>query len=63
MTLEPLFILLLVLVNGVFAMSEIAMISARKARLQQWAEAGNAQAQTALALANAPDRFLSRVQR
>lgn len=48
--------------NGVFAMSEIAVVSARKARLQQWAEEGNANAQTALELANQPNQFLSTVQ-
>lgn len=62
MILELFFLLLLIIANGVFAMSEIAVVSARKARLQQWAEAGDASAQTALDLANAPERFLSTVQ-
>jgi len=62
MTLEILLILLLVIANGVFAMSEIAIISARKVRLQQMANQGNAKARVALQLADAPNRFLSTVQ-
>lgn len=58
---EILFILLLLIANGLFAMSEIALISARKARLQQRAENDDG-ARIALELANAPDRFLSTVQ-
>jgi putative hemolysin len=60
--LEVLFILLLILANGLFAMSEIAVISARKVRLQQWINEGNHNARTALDLANAPNQFLSTVQ-
>jgi len=59
---EVLFILLLVVANGVFALSEMAVVSARKVRLQQWANEGNTNARTALELANAPTRFLSTVQ-
>jgi putative hemolysin len=59
---EALVIFLLIILNGVFAMSEIAVVSARKARLQQWAEAGDAKARAALELANAPNQFLSTVQ-
>lgn len=55
-------LLLMVLANGVFAMSEMAIISARKARLQQLSEAGNKKAKTALALAESPNHFLSTVQ-
>jgi putative hemolysin len=61
-TSEILVILLLVIANGVFAMSEIAVVSARKARLQELAEDGNVKAQAALELANSPNRFLSTVQ-
>ncbi|VVB88343.1 Uncharacterised protein [uncultured archaeon] len=57
-----LFIILLILANGAFSMSEIAVISARKARLQQWANEGDSRARTALELANSPNRFLSTVQ-
>jgi putative hemolysin len=61
-TFEILFILLLMIANGVFAMSETAVVSARKARLQQLANQGDAKARAALELANAPSRFLSAVQ-
>ncbi len=60
--LEVLFILLLIAANGVFAMSELAVVSARKARLQQWADRGDRKAQAALDLARDPNRFLSTVQ-
>jgi putative hemolysin len=55
-------IAILVLGNGLFAMTEIAVVSARKARLQQWANEGNHRAQNALNLANSPNRFLATVQ-
>lgn len=61
-TVEIVVVLLLILANGVFAMSEIAIVSARKARLQQWANQGDQKAGVALELANAPNRFLSTVQ-
>jgi putative hemolysin len=48
--------------NGVFAMSELAIASSRKIRLQQWAEEGNARAAAALRLAEHPNRFLATVQ-
>jgi putative hemolysin len=59
---EILIILLLVLVNGVFAMSEIAVISARRSRLMQRANAGDVGAAAALELAKHPNRFLSTAQ-
>jgi putative hemolysin len=59
---EVLIVLLLLLLNGVFAMSEIAVVSARKARLQQRAESGDASARRALHLAESPERFLATVQ-
>jgi putative hemolysin len=52
----------LLVVNGVFAMSELAMVSARKARLQPLADEGDLDAQATLQLLEAPDRFLSTVQ-
>src|SRR6478672_6912382 len=55
-------IAILILVNGLFAMTEIAVVSARKARLQQWANEGNRRAQNALDLANSPNRFLATIQ-
>ncbi len=60
--IEVIFIILLLTANGVFAMSEIAVISARKARLQRMAAGGDRRARAALELARAPDRFLSTVQ-
>ena len=60
--LQALIIFVLILANGVFAMSEIALVSSRKARLQQRAEAGDAGAARALELAEHPNRFLSTVQ-
>jgi putative hemolysin len=60
--MEILIILFLIILNGVFSMSEIALISARKNRLENAAKKGNASAQTALDLANAPNKFLSTVQ-
>ncbi|KQN04488.1 DNA-binding protein [Sphingobium sp. Leaf26] len=55
-------ILVLVAVNGVFAMSELAIVSARKPRLQAMEKAGRSGAKAALALAADPGRFLSTVQ-
>jgi len=59
---ELIVILLLILFNGVCSMAEIAMISARKSKLQTEADKGNRQARAALKLAEDPDRFLSVVQ-
>lgn len=59
---EILIVLLLILVNGIFAMSEIAVVSARKTRLQQQAQAGDKKAQVALELASAPNQFLATIQ-
>ena len=59
---EILFIFLLILANGVFAMSEIAVVAAKKVRLQQRAEDGDDRAKAALALARDPNQFLSTVQ-
>ncbi|MAT95526.1 MAG: hypothetical protein CL608_00040 [Anaerolineaceae bacterium] len=55
-------ILLLIFANGLFAMSEIAVVTARKARLKSQAEGGSARASAALRLAENPDDFLSTVQ-
>jgi putative hemolysin len=59
---ETLLILLLILVNGVLAMSEMAIVSARRARLQPLAEDGEMGARIALSLADSPTQFLSTVQ-
>lgn len=55
-------IVVLVAGNGLFAMAEMALVSARRARLQQQAEAGHRGAQIALDLADSPNQFLSTVQ-
>jgi putative hemolysin len=59
---EVLIILVLLVLNGVFAMSELAIVSAKKVRLEHRAEGGDAGAAVALALASEPGRFLSTVQ-
>ncbi|HPS41951.1 MAG TPA: hemolysin family protein [Anaerolineaceae bacterium] len=60
--LEILVILLLILINGFFAMSEIALVSARKARLEQHADEGDKGARTALELTSSTSKMLSSVQ-
>src|SRR5688500_7424138 len=52
----------LILLNGVFSMSELAIVSARPARLRLAAERGSGGARVALALAADPGKFLSTVQ-
>ncbi len=60
--MEILIILFLILLNGVFSMSEIALISARKSRLENAAKKGSKNAQAALDLANSPNKLLSTTQ-
>lgn len=60
--LEASFILLLLIANGVFAMAEIAVVSARRSRLDHLARKGDRRAQAALALAENPNDFLATVQ-
>ena len=60
--MDLLLLLLLVVLNGLFAMSEIAVISSRDARLQKLANEGRRGAGSALALKNNPTGFLSTVQ-
>ena len=55
-------IVLLVALNGVFAMSELAIVSSRKPRLKAMAKNKRRGAQTALDLSDDPGRFLSAVQ-
>ncbi len=52
--MEILIILLLILLNGLFALAEIAVLSARKSKLRQLAADGDVRAQTALDLATSP---------
>ena len=59
---EVLIILGLIVLNGLFSMAEIALVSARKARLEGQAGKGDLAAKKALELANHPDTFLSSVQ-
>jgi putative hemolysin len=59
---ELLVLLLLLLTNGILAMAEAALISARKSRLREMAESGDKQAASALEQALEPARFLSTVQ-
>ena len=59
---EVLVILFLIILNGLFSMAEIALVSARKARLEAQAAKGDLEAARALKLANHPDTFLSTVQ-
>lgn len=59
---EIIIILLLILLNGIFSLAEIALISARKSKLMADAKRGSHAAQRALDMANEPDRFLSTVQ-
>lgn len=52
----------LILLNGLFAMSELALVSARKARLQKLIDEGDKSAQAAVELGEDPTRFLSTIQ-
>ncbi|AXC50999.1 HlyC/CorC family transporter [Paracoccus suum] len=62
MLIEILAVLLLTVVNGVLSMSELAVVSARTARLKVMADNGNRGAATAIELADDPGKFLSSVQ-
>ncbi len=62
MALEILIILLLIVANGLFSGAEIAIVSARRHRLQQLGEKGSRSARVALRLADSPNEFLSTVQ-
>ena len=55
-------LLFLILINGLFVMSEIALVSARKGRLESQAEKGDERARVALELSNNPEVFLSAAQ-
>ncbi len=60
--MDILFIFGLILLNGVFAMSEIALVSSRQVRLEKEADAGSETAKAALKLAREPTRFMSTIQ-
>ena len=59
---EVLVLLLLILVNGFFALSEMALVAAKRARLQTAAEQGKPGAKSALALMEDPTSLLSSIQ-
>ena len=60
--MDVLLLLALISLNGLFAMSEIAILSARQIRLRQAVDDGSSGAKTALSLAEKPSHFLSTVQ-
>src|SRR5437762_10878738 len=60
--MEIFIIFSLIILNGIFAMAEIALVSARKARLEAQANKGDEKAREALELANHPDKFISTTQ-
>lgn len=62
LVIEIIVIVLLLVVNGVFAMTEMAVVSSRKSRLRSMAAGGDAGARAALDLAESPNRFLPAVQ-
>lgn len=59
---EIFFVLILIIANGIFSGSEIAVVSSRKVRLEQMASRGNSKARAALRLVNSPNDFFSTVQ-
>src|SRR5574344_1906652 len=60
--MQVLILLGLIVLNGLFAMAEIALVTARKARLQKYLDEGDRAAAAALALGEHPTRFLSTIQ-
>ena len=60
--MNVLILLLLIILNGLFSASEMAIVTARRARLEAMAESGDMRARSALRLAEAPSDFLSTVQ-
>jgi putative hemolysin len=60
--MEVIIIIGLILLNGILSMSEIALVSARKSRLEMMAKKGKKSAGKALELSNEPDKFLSTIQ-
>ena len=59
---EVVIVFVLLVINGIFAMTEISVVSSRKARLKQMAEEGQPGARSALALSESPNQFLATVQ-
>ncbi len=61
--MEVVIILVLILLNGIFSMAEIALVSARKVRLENAAKQGDDKARAALKLSNNPTLFVHRTNR
>lgn len=59
---EIFILFLLIVLNGLFVIAEISLVSARKSRLEAWANKGNKNAKIALQLAENPEIFLSAAQ-
>lgn len=62
MTEQILILIFLILLNGLFAMSEIAIVSSRKSRLEELMRKGSRKAKLVLHLSESPNRFLSTIQ-
>jgi putative hemolysin len=62
MTEQILILIFLILLNGLFAMSEIAIVSSRKSRLEELMRKGNKKAKLVLHISESPNRFLSTIQ-
>jgi putative hemolysin len=62
MTEQILILVFLIILNGLFAMSEIAIVSSRKSRLEELMRKGNRKAKLVLHLSESPNRFLSTIQ-
>jgi len=60
--IEILVIFVLIILNGIFALSEIAVITSRRIKLQKMSEDGNKNADIAIELAESPNQFLSTIQ-
>lgn len=60
--MQALVLIALIVLNGLFAMAEIALVTARKARLQKWIDEGDSAAEAALKLGQDPTGFLSTIQ-
>ncbi len=60
--MEIVLLIALIVLNGLFAMSEIALVTARKARLQKLVDSGDSAAAAAIKLGEDPTRFLSTIQ-
>lgn len=60
--LEIIIILILIVLNGVLAMSELAIVSSRRSKLQQMANEGKKHAKTVIELIDDPNQFLSTIQ-